>query len=194
MTVIRMVAATANPDKLAEIEGLLGGKVELLPRPDDLAEVIEDAPDLEGNARLKAAAVAAHTGLPALADDTGLFVDALDGAPGVHSARFAGPDASYEDNVQHMLERLDGVPDEQRTARFTSVVMIVWPDGGELWAQGSVEGAIAAAPCGPNGFGYDPVFVPGDGNGSTFAEMTADGKDRFSHRADALRSLLEQLP
>lgn len=189
-----VVAATANPDKLAEIAGLLDGRVELLPRPSELGDVVEDAPDLVGNARLKAAAVAAHTGQAALADDTGLFVDALDGAPGVHSARFAGPDATYEDNVTLLLDRLDGIPGPQRTARFTSVVMIVWPDGTELWAEGSVEGRIATEARGPNGFGYDPVFVPDAGDGSTFAEMTSAGKDRFSHRADALRRILEQLP
>lgn len=193
MTPLKLVAATANPDKLAEIKGLVGDEVVLTPRPVELADVVEDAPDLVGNARLKAVAVATHSGQPALADDTGLFVDALDGRPGVHSARFAGADATYADNVRLLLEKLDGVPDELRTARFSSVVMIVWPDGNEIWAEGSVEGRIGTEPRGPYGFGYDPVFIPAAGDGSTFAELTEAGKDRFSHRAAALRTLLDKL-
>ncbi len=137
--------------------------------------------------------MAGHTGQPALADDTGLFVDALDGAPGVHSARFAGPDASYSANVDLLLERLRGVPPEDRSARFSSVVLLAWPDGTELWARGDVEGVITDAPRGPGGFGYDPVFVPSAGDGRTFAELSDEGKHRFSHRAAAVAALLDRL-
>jgi XTP/dITP diphosphohydrolase len=194
MTLVPVVAATANTHKLREIRELVVGRLDLLPRPTDLAEVIEDAPDLIGNARLKAVAVAQHTGQPALADDTGLFVDALDGAPGVHSARFAGPDASFADNVDLLLERLQGVPPEGRTARFSSVVLLAWPDGAELSARGDVEGVITDAPRGPGGFGYDPVFAPSAGDGRTFAELSDQGKHVFSHRAAAIAALLDRLP
>ncbi len=193
MTPLAVVAATANPHKLREIRELVVGRLELLPRPADLPEVVEDASDLIGNARLKAVAVAEHTGQPALADDTGLFVDALAGAPGVHSARFAGPDASYTDNVDLLLERLQGVPPEGRTARFSSVMLLAWPDGTELSARGDVEGMITDAPCGPGGFGYDPVFVPSAGDGRTFAQMSDEGKHVYSHRAAALAALLDRL-
>ncbi len=193
MTPLAVVAATANPHKLREIRELVVGRLELLPRPADLPEVVEDASDLIGNARLKAVAVAEHTGQPALADDTGLFVDALAGAPGVHSARFAGPDASYTDNVDLLLERLQGVPPEGRTARFSSVMLLAWPDGTELSARGDVEGMITDAPRGPGGFGYDPVFVPSAGDGRTFAQMSDEGKHVYSHRAAALAALLDRL-
>jgi XTP/dITP diphosphohydrolase len=194
VTRLAVVAATANPHKLLEMRELLAGHLELSPRPVDLVEVIEDAPDLLGNARLKATAVAEHTGQPALADDTGLFVDALDGAPGVHSARFAGPDATFADNVNLLLDRLRGLPPEARTARFSSVVLLKWPDGGELWAQGDVEGVITDAPRGTAGFGYDPVFVPDRGDGRTFAELSPQDKHAFSHRAAAMAALRHELP
>jgi XTP/dITP diphosphohydrolase len=194
MTLLPVVAATANPHKLREIRELVTGRLDVLPRPVDLADVVEDAPDLIGNARLKAVAVAEHTGQPALADDTGLFVDALDGAPGVHSARFAGPDASFADNVDLLLERLQGVPPEDRTARFSSVMLLAWPDGTELSARGDVEGVITDARRGPGGFGYDPVFEPSAGDGRTFAELSDEGKHMFSHRAAAIAALLDRLP
>ncbi|MDQ2678400.1 MAG: non-canonical purine NTP pyrophosphatase, partial [Actinomycetota bacterium] len=129
----------------------------------------------------------------ALADDSGLEVDALDGAPGVRSARFAGEDATDADNVSLLLERLAGVPDDERTARFRCVIVLQRPDGTELVADGSVEGRIIDAPRGESGFGYDPVFVPTEGNGRTFAEMSADEKHAISHRGRALRSLVTQL-
>lgn len=196
MAALRLVLATANPHKATEIRSILataGVEVDLEPRPDDVRDVVEDAPTLEGNARLKAEALAVATGLPALADDTGLEVDALDGAPGVHSARYAGEEQDAVANVAKLLRALEGVPAEARTARFRTVAMVRWPDGGELSAVGTVEGVIADAPRGAGGFGYDPVFVADDGGGLTFAEMGAAEKDDISHRGRALRSLAASL-
>ena len=186
---IRLVCASANPDKAAEIEALLDGVVELVPRPAALGEVAEDADDLEGNARLKAAAVCAFAGAPAVADDTGLEVDALGGAPGVRTARYAGPGASYADNVERLLAEMRDVAPARRTARFRTVALVVWPDGAELTATGAVEGLIAAEPRGRGGFGYDPVFVPAEGDGRTFAEMSDAAKHAISHRGRAFRAL-----
>lgn len=182
------VLATANPDKAREISEILGDGFRLLPRPPHLPEIDETGSTLVANARLKAAAIAGATGTAALADDTGLEVDALDGRPGVHSARYAGEHASYGDNVAKMLRELAEVP-EPRTARFRTVAIAVFPDGTELVAEGLVEGQIATEPRGEGGFGYDPLFVPDDGEGRTFAEMTLDRKNRVSHRAAAFRAL-----
>jgi XTP/dITP diphosphohydrolase len=186
-----LVAATANPHKLAEIVAILGSAVELLPRPDDLGEIVEDGDTLEANARLKADAVCSHTGQPAVADDTGLEVAALGGAPGVRSARYAGEHADDADNRARLLTELEGVAD--RSARFRTVAVVVFPDGRELLAEGMTDGTIAATPRGDQGFGYDPVFVPEGGDGRTFAEMSADEKNAVSHRGRAFRSLAAQL-
>jgi XTP/dITP diphosphohydrolase len=191
----RLVCASANPDKVAEIARVLDGLVELLPRPADLADVVEDAPDLTGNARLKAAAVCAAAGASAVSDDTGLEVDALDGAPGVFSARYAGEAATYADNVDKLLAELDRVDahtPESRSARFRTVVMVVHPDGSELTVEGSVEGMISLVPRGSSGFGYDPVFVPVEGDGRSFAEM-GEEKHEISHRGRAFRALAAAL-
>ena len=139
----RLVCASANPHKVAEIASLLDGIVDLLPRPPEVGEVVEDAGTLEGNARLKAAAIAAATGLPAVSDDTGLFVDALDGEPGVDTAYYAGPQATYAQNRAKMLDALAGVPAGKRTCRFRTVVMVVYPDGSELQVEGVCEGAVS---------------------------------------------------
>jgi XTP/dITP diphosphohydrolase len=190
------VLATANPDKATEIAAVLrdaGAPVELAPRPASVGEVDETGITLEDNARLKAAALCAATGLPAIADDTGLEVDALGGAPGVYSARFAGPDATYADNVEHLLSRLAGVEPARRTARFATVAIAQWPDGREVAAFGEVAGTIAEVPRGANGFGYDPVFVPTEGDGRTFAEMTPAEKHALSHRGRAFRTLADGL-
>ena len=186
------VAATANPNKLIEMQAALEGVAILLERPPDLGEVHEDGDTLEANARTKAVAVATFAGAPALADDTGLEVDALDGAPGVHSARYAGAGAGDEANVAKLLAALAGVAAPQRTARFRTVVVARWPDGRELLADGVVEGSIARSPRGGRGFGYDPVFVPSPGE-ITFAEMSLDAKDAISHRGRALRELARLL-
>lgn len=192
----RFVLATANPDKAAEIAQILhdvGVPVELVPRPAEVPEVEETGATLEDNARAKAAALAAATGLPAIADDTGLEVDALGGAPGVHSARYAGPDATDADNCALLLARLAGIPPERRTARFSTVALARWPDGREVAAIGTVEGTILESPRGSGGFGYDPVFVPTEGDGRTFAEMTPAEKHAISHRGRAFRTLAEGL-
>jgi XTP/dITP diphosphohydrolase len=188
-----LVLATANPDKVAEIAAILGDGVDLMPRPASVPDVVEDAATLEGNARLKAVAVAAATGQAAVADDTGLEVDALGGAPGVHTARYAGEGATYADNVAKMLADLAGVPEVERRARFRTVALARFPDGSEVVADGVVEGTISTDARGERGFGYDPVFIPADGDGRTFAEMSADEKHAVSHRGRAFRALAEAL-
>ena len=188
----RLVLASAHPDKVAEITEVFGGLVDLDPRPEGLPDILEDGDTLEANARLKALAVCEATGRAAVADDTGLEVAALDGAPGVHSARFAGDDASYTDNLDRLLTELDGIPDGRRTARFKTVALVRYPDGREVMATGTVEGTIAGRPSGAAGFGYDPVFVPVEGDGRTFAEM-GDEKHSLSHRGRAFRTLARHL-
>ena len=189
---MRLVLATANPHKAAEIAGLLPG-FELVARPESVGEVAETEDTLEGNARLKAGAVAAVAGEPAVADDTGLEVDALGGRPGVFAARYAGEDATYADNVAKLLEELAEVAASDRRARFRTVALVAWPDGREVAAHGVVEGHIAAEPRGTSGFGYDPVFVPDGGDGRTFAEMTIGEKAAVSHRARAFAALVAAL-
>jgi XTP/dITP diphosphohydrolase len=194
--VTTFVLATANPDKAAEIRAVLldaGASVDLEPRDPAIPEVEETGSTLEENARLKAVAVCAATGAPVIADDTGLEVDALGGAPGVRSARFAGDDATYADNCALLLERLGAVEPPQRTARFATVAIARWPDGREVAALGTVEGSIADASRGDGGFGYDPIFVPDDGDGRTFAEMTGAEKHAISHRGRAFRTLADGL-
>ena len=186
----RVVLATANPDKARELAAALPG-FEVLPRPEELPDIEETEPDLEGNARLKAVTVARATRMAALADDTGLEVAALDGAPGVMSARWAGPGATYADNVAKLLSELGGT--EDRRARFRTVLVLAYPDGTEVQAEGSVDGVIALAPRGGGGFGYDPVFVPTDGGGRTLAEMTLEEKQSLSHRGRAVRALAARL-
>jgi XTP/dITP diphosphohydrolase len=188
---ITVVCASANPDKVAEIQRLLAGEVELLPRPDDVPDVVEDADTLVGNARLKAVAIMQATGMPAIADDTGLEVAALGGAPGVHTARYAGEGCSYADNRAKMLQEMDGIAD--RSAAFKTVAMIVWPDRSELAFEGVCAGTIATEERGSVGFGYDAIFAPVDGDGRTFAEMSHTEKNAVSHRGRAFRGLLNAL-
>jgi XTP/dITP diphosphohydrolase len=188
---MRLVCASANPDKVAEIRAILGDVVELIPRPAEVPDVVEDADTLEGNARLKAAAIVAATGEPAVADDTGLEVAALGGAPGVRTARFAGEDATYADNRRKLLVSLDGVDD--RRARFRTVALVVWPDGSELAVEGVCDGTIATEERGARGFGYDAVFMPDEGDVRTFAEMTDGEKHAISHRGRAFRALVARL-
>ncbi|MFA5774806.1 MAG: RdgB/HAM1 family non-canonical purine NTP pyrophosphatase [Ilumatobacteraceae bacterium] len=190
---LKVVCASANPHKFEEIIGIMNGVVELLPRPVELAEVDETADSLVGNARLKARAVCAATGMPALADDTGLEVDALGGAPGVHSARYAGPESNDAANRHKLLAQLDGISSEQRTARFRTVALMAWPDGRELVAEGICEGRIADRERGRRGFGYDSLFIANEGDGRTFAEMSLDEKQHMSHRGMAFRALTELL-
>ena len=184
----RVVVASKNRDKIVEIEAILleeaiaGEIVRGLAWPD----VDETESTLEGNALLKARAVAAATGLPAVADDTGLEIAALGGRPGVHTARYAGPEASYQDNVDKVLGELDQVVD--RSAVFRTVVALVWPDGQEVTAEGWLDGRIANHPRGAFGFGYDPVF---EVEGATLAELGPRQKASVSHRAAALGNLAE---
>jgi XTP/dITP diphosphohydrolase len=190
--VSEFVLATANPDKAAEIRAILGGQVSLLPRPAEVAEVEETGRTLLDNARLKARALAAATGKPAIADDTGLEVDSLGGAPGVQSSRFAGERATYAENVARLLVVLAGA-EGGRQARFRTVAVAAWPDSREVVAEGLVEGVIASGPAGEGGFGYDPVFVPAEGDGRTFAEMSPAEKHQLSHRGRAFRALAQRL-
>jgi XTP/dITP diphosphohydrolase len=192
----QFILATANPDKVREITAVLvhaGVDIELLPRPPDVPDVDETGDTLEDNARLKAEALCVATGLPAIADDTGLEVDALGGAPGVRSARFAGEDATYADNVNLLLERLHDVPAARRGARFATVALARWPDGHEVAAFGEVTGMITSEARGGEGFGYDPVFAPHEGDGRTFAEMAPAEKHELSHRGRAFRTLADGL-
>jgi XTP/dITP diphosphohydrolase len=191
MTLPMLVSASANPHKVAEIASILDGLVELMPRPHDVPDVVEDAGTLEGNARLKAAAICAATGLPAVSDDTGLFVDALDGEPGVDTAYYAGPEATYAENRAKLLAALRGV--ENRRCRFRTVVMVVRPDGTELSVVGECEGIIATEERGERGFGFDPLFIPEDGDGRTFSEMSEAEKNTMSHRGRAFHALVHAL-
>ena len=188
---IQLVCASANPDKVVEIQRLLDGVVDLLPRPEHVPDVVEDADTLLGNARLKAAALCAATGTAAVADDTGLEVDALGGAPGVHAARYAGEGCSYADNRAKLLAELGN--ESNRRAAFKTVAIVVWPDGSELAVEGVCPGVITTAERGDIGFGYDSVFQPDESDGATFAEMSADAKNAISHRGRAFRALLSGL-
>ena len=191
---LRVVCASANSHKVAEIFDLMGGVLDLVARPTDLGETQETESTLVGNARLKAVAVCRATGLPALADDTGLEVDALNGAPGVLTARFAGVGATDAQNRAKLLTELLGKP---RTARFRTIALLRFNDDHEIIAQGVCEGLIAESQRGERGFGYDALFIPSFGDGRTFAEMSIEEKHLLSHRGLAFRSLaksLEDLP
>lgn len=191
---IRLVLASANPDKAAEIGEILSRHgIILLPRPSAVPDVEETGETLVENARLKARAICEATNLPAVADDTGLEVMALGGAPGVYSARYAGEDATYADNVAKLLGELGRTAASDRRARFASVALVCFPDSTEIWAEGSVDGQISDAARGAGGFGYDPVFVPDEGDGRTFAEMTRAEKHALSHRGRAFDLLAEKL-
>lgn len=186
----RAVVASKNVDKIKEMETLLvdTGVIGEIARGLDWPDVVEDALTLEGNAILKARAVASATGLPSVADDTGLEVRALHGAPGVHTARYSGPGATYHSNVAALLSALDG--SEDRTARFRTVVVAILADGREVVAEGVLDGEITYSPRGSAGFGYDPVFAVGD---RTLAEIGEEEKNRISHRARAIMALAEVL-
>ncbi len=195
---LQLVVASANPDKAAEIAAILGPVVgvDLHPRPSDVPDVEETGATLVDNARLKAVALVEATGMAAVSDDTGLEVDALGGAPGVYSARFSGAHATYAENVAKLvseLERVGATAPAQRTAVFRSVAFVAYPDGGEVWAEGTVNGVIALHPAGDGGFGYDPVFAPDGFDGRTFAQMSLAEKHGISHRGRAFRALADRL-
>ena len=193
-----LVLATRNRHKVTELVALLrdlGITIRSLDEFPDAPDVVEDGATCEANAIKKAAAIAEFTGLPAVADDTGLEVDALGGRPGVYAARYAGEGATYEDNCQKLLRELMGVPRERRTARFVTVAAIALPSGDVQVAQGTLDGAIAEEAIGTVGFGYDPVFfVPAQGK--TLAQLSADQKNKISHRAKAFtqaKDLLQEM-
>ncbi len=215
----QFVLATGNPDKAREIleiftsildaplaavalepvgflvaapEQVAGTLASMPPLPADI-DVEETGSTLLDNARIKAVALRAASGMSAIADDTGLEVDALGGAPGVYSARYAGPDATYADNVAKLIDAMAGMRSEARGARFATVAIAALADGSEVIGLGSVEGMIAPAPSGHDGFGYDPLFVPREGDGRTFAEMAPTEKHALSHRGRAFRALAEAL-
>lgn len=196
---LTLVCASANPDKVAEIERLFdeaSTATSLLPRPVGIPDVVEDADTLVGNARLKARAIRDATGRPAVADDTGLFVHALPGQLGVRTARYASDDPEhvhdpYAANRRKLLRALEGALD--RRAEFVTVALVAWPDGRETIVEGRCAGTIAPAERGERGFGFDPLFVPDDGDGRTFAEMTDDEKNELSHRGRAFRLLVHEL-
>jgi len=188
---MRIVCASANPYKVEELARLLPSWVDLVPRPSDIGDIDEDAPTLEGNAIIKAVEIANHASEWAIADDTGLEVDALNGAPGVRSARFAGEQATDAENRALLLAKLDGVTN--RSARFRTVVALVSSKGDIHFVGGECAGTIAESERGDSGFGYDSLFIPADGDGRTFAEMTGPEKDAVSHRGRALVQLPELL-
>ena len=186
---MKFVMATHNQKKLQELERILMPLHISVSAP-DLPEVEETGTTLAENAFLKADSACRETGLPAVADDSGLVVDALGGAPGVYSARYAGEDATDLDRIHKLLDAIRDVPREKRAAKFVSAICCVFPDGTRITAQGECAGTIAFAPEGEGGFGYDPVFLV---NGKSFAQLTAEEKDEISHRGRALRAFAEKL-
>jgi XTP/dITP diphosphohydrolase len=192
---MKLLIATNNKGKMREIRQILAG---LNMTAVSLAEAgvsgdpVEDADTFEGNAIKKAQYFANATSLPTIADDSGLCVDALDGAPGVYSARYAGPDATDADNIKLMLKNLANVPDEKRTAHFACAMVCVRADGKVLATQGRANGTILRKPRGENGFGYDPIFYV-EKFDKTFAQLPAETKHSISHRGKALRKLVEGL-
>jgi XTP/dITP diphosphohydrolase len=193
----QIVLATRNVKKLAELERLLNAEgldVEIVGTDAfaDLPEIPETEQTFAGNALLKARAVATHTGLPAIADDSGLCVDALNGMPGVLSARWAGGHGDDDANLNLVLAQIADVPDGLRAAHFACAAALVVPSGSEYVVEGTVDGVLLRARRGSGGFGYDPIFLP-DGFNVTTAEMTPEQKDSISHRGRAMRALVPHL-
>lgn len=186
---MELIVATHNPDKIKEFERILA-PLSVSVRTAELSEVEETGATFEENALLKARAACRETGLPAVADDSGLAVGALDGAPGVYSARYAGPGATNAQRIEKLLRALRDVPMEERGAKFVCAICCAFPNGEVVTARGECEGSVAFAPRGEGGFGYDPVFLVG---GKSFGELSAGEKDRISHRGRALRAFAEKL-
>lgn len=196
---MKFVFVSHNKGKIQEVQEILAPfGIEIEPIPADFPEIEENGTSFEENAKIKARAVCQATGLPAVADDSGLTVDALDGFPGIHSARWAGPEANDHDRNQLLLEKLLSVPEEQRGAQFVCVAACVFPDGRELAVRGQCRGTILGEEHGSGGFGYDPIFCVPE-YGCTFGELASDVKNSISHRAraftalgSALRTLLQE--
>lgn len=188
------ILATNNMKKLAEMQRILsplGIEVKTAKMLGlELPEVEEDGDTFEANAKIKAESACAMTGLPAIADDSGLCVDYLNGAPGIFSARFAGEHGNDEKNNDLLLEKLEGVPMEQRTAYYVCAICCVFPDGQEITVRGECHGHIGFERDGNAGFGYDPLFII---EGKSFGRYTAEDKDKISHRGNALRALASEL-
>ena len=189
---MRLVMASGNAHKAAEIREILSAHM-IEQRPSWVGEVDENAETLAGNARLKARAICEATGTAAVADDTGLEVDALGGLPGVRRARFAGDSATDEENLRKLLKSLEAVPSDERGARFRTVAIVAFPDAEELVTEVVANGMIAEVPRGNGGFGYDSLFVPDEGTGLSFAEMSETEKNLISHRGKAFRALAQLL-
>ncbi len=193
---MRIVAATQNAHKIREMEQITADfGMEILSQTEaglPGLEIEENGSTFEENSAIKALTVCRLSGLPAIADDSGLSVDALNGAPGIYSARYAGKEADDRANNAKLLDALKDIPVELRTGRYVSVITLAYPDGRLLTARGECTGVLLCAPRGKGGFGYDPLFVP-DGTALTFAEMSAELKNRISHRAKALARLREIL-
>ena len=186
---MELIVATHNPGKIKEFERILR-PLSVSVRTAELSEVEETGATFEENALLKARAACRETGLPAVADDSGLAVDALGGAPGVYSARYAGPGAADAQRIEKLLRALRDVPMERRGAKFVCAVCCAFPNGDVVTARGECGGSVAFAPRGEGGFGYDPVFLIGE---KSFGELSAGEKDRISHRGRALRAFAEKL-
>lgn len=191
----QLVIATQNRNKFTEMNSALSGAGwEILPGYDfpGIPDVEEDGTTLEENSKKKARVVSDFAHLPALSDDTGLFVEALGGQPGIYAARFAGEKCSYEDNVRKLLGLLKDVPQDKRQALFRTVITIYYPDGRFQQVSGEVQGGITMKARGKGGFGYDPIFLP-SGFSKVFAEMSLDEKNRISHRGLAVQKARELL-
>ena len=188
---MKFVLASHNKKKLRELGDILGALgIEIVPLPEDAPEPEENGDTFEANAQIKARAAAEFTRLPAIADDSGLCVDALNGAPGVYSARYSG--GGDDENNAKLLRELENVPEDARTARFVCVIACVLPDGEIFTVRGACEGVIARELCGDGGFGYDPLFFVPE-HGCTFGMLPASVKNQISHRARALKTFAETL-
>lgn len=191
----KIIFATGNEDKMREIRMILGDMdAEILSMKEAgiNADIVEDGASFEENARIKACAVARNTDAIVLADDSGLEIDYLNGEPGIYSARYMGEDTSYHIKNKNLIDRLSGVPEEKRTARFVCAIAAVFPDGTCLTTRGVMEGRIGYSESGSNGFGYDPIFILPE-YGCTTADLDPDTKNRESHRGKALRAMKAEL-
>ncbi|MCR4688707.1 MAG: XTP/dITP diphosphatase [Saccharofermentans sp.] len=193
---MRLIIATGNEDKVREIDEILEGtgfEAVSMKQAGYCPDIVEDGKSFEENALIKARAVHALTsGEYVMADDSGLCIDALDGAPGIYSARFCGEDSTYPEKFAKIFEMLKDVPESERTAKFVCAIAVVRPDGSEFTVRGEVHGVLHETPAGSNGFGYDPIFYVPE-FGMTTAQMSPSQKHQISHRGRALRAMVEKL-